>query len=140
MEMILENIKKIWLTEEAVCIETKDGNTGKELFADYPALASATPEQRKKYTTSAFGIHWEEIDEDLSFEGFFKPKTESSDLGKIFAHLQELNISAFARKLKIPQPLMAAYIKGTKKPGKSRKKEIQEELHRLGKQLQEISF
>jgi len=140
MEIALENIKKIWLTNEAVCIETKDGKTGMELFADYPALENAAPEQREKYTTSSFGIHWKDLDEDLSFEGFFKDKTESTDLGKVFSQLYELNVSALARKLNISQPLMAAYIKGTKKPGEARKKEIQKELHRFGKQLLDVSF
>jgi hypothetical protein len=31
MELTVENIKKVWLTDEAVCIETKAGKEGKEL-------------------------------------------------------------------------------------------------------------
>ena len=36
-----------------------------------PRLLRATPEQRNKYELSASGIHWPEIDEDLSFRGLF---------------------------------------------------------------------
>lgn len=133
--MVLTDINKIWLTDEAVQIETKDGKTGTEYFADYPSLKNATQKQRESYTTSAFGIHWEELDEDLSFEGFFKPK-----MVKTFSKLQELNISAFARRLGISQPLIAAYISGSKIPSESRKKEIEKELHRIGKELLEVSF
>ena len=52
--MNLNQIVRVWLTPEAVW------------------LALATDEERKKYTLSYFGIHWPEIDEDLSFDGFFK--------------------------------------------------------------------
>ena len=34
----------------------------------YPRLLRATPEQRSKCELSPFGVHWEEIDEDLSIE------------------------------------------------------------------------
>jgi Protein of unknown function (DUF2442) len=35
----------------------------------YPHLLDATPQQRAKYELSPFGVHWPEIDEDLSIEG-----------------------------------------------------------------------
>ena len=38
---------------------------------DYPRLRKATDEQRAKWKLSNVGIHWEEIDEDISFESFF---------------------------------------------------------------------
>lgn len=34
-------------------------------------LANATQKQREAFTLSYSGIHWPEIDEDLSFEGMF---------------------------------------------------------------------
>jgi hypothetical protein len=37
--------------------------------------------------------------------------------------------------LGIPQPLFAAYVNGTKKPSAARKKLIDEELRRIGKEL-----
>lgn len=135
--MELADIKKIWLTDEAIHVKTHDGQIGVEYFSDYIPLRNATQKQREKYTTSAFGIHWEELGEDLSFDGFFQPKTTFS---RTFSKLQELNISAFARRLGISQPLIAAYIKGSKIPSKARKKEIEKELHRIGKELLDISL
>ncbi len=35
----------------------------------YPRLANATPEQRSNYQLSFAGIHWPELDEDLSVIG-----------------------------------------------------------------------
>lgn len=38
----------------------------------FPRLKNASKSERKNYTFSPYGIHWQELDEDLSFEGFFK--------------------------------------------------------------------
>jgi hypothetical protein len=35
----------------------------------YPRLLNATPAQRAGFKLSPFGVHWPEIDEDLSVEG-----------------------------------------------------------------------
>ena len=35
----------------------------------YPRLLGATPQQRANYELSPFGVHWPEVDEDLSIEG-----------------------------------------------------------------------
>ncbi len=66
-------ISKVWLTDTAIWIELNDGRRGCELFSNYSRLASADAVQRENYTLSYFGIHWPEIDEDLSFDGFFAP-------------------------------------------------------------------
>jgi len=66
------DIQKIWLTDSAVWVETKDGRKACEHFADYAPLRNATPTERASYTHSPFGLHWPTLDEDLSFEGFFR--------------------------------------------------------------------
>lgn len=38
----------------------------------YPRLLAATPEQRQHYELSPFGVHWPDIDEDLSVRGLIK--------------------------------------------------------------------
>jgi len=46
--------------------------SGKEIrfpVADNPRLACGTPEQLNRIEISPFGIHWPELDEDLSFRG-----------------------------------------------------------------------
>ena len=68
-------IEKIWLTENAVWIRTEDGREACELFADYPRLRDASVEQLVNYDYDDFGIHWEDLDEDLSFEGFSTNKS-----------------------------------------------------------------
>lgn len=69
-----ENIDRVWLTDKAVFIRTKDGKEASECFANYPALKNATKEQLENFRLSVFGIHWDDLDEDLCFEGFFSEK------------------------------------------------------------------
>lgn len=64
-------IRNIWLTDTSVWIELVDGRRAQEQFANYQRLANATDDQRHDYKLSHFGIHWPELDEDLSYEGFF---------------------------------------------------------------------
>lgn len=66
------DISKIHITDRAVIVEFKDGTMGEELFSSYPRLKNASDEERKNYTSSYYGLHWSDLDEDLSFEGFYK--------------------------------------------------------------------
>ena len=66
------DIKKIWLTDSAIWLETADGRKACERFADYMSLRNATAAERANFTRSPFGLHWPTLDEDLSYEGFFQ--------------------------------------------------------------------
>ena len=127
-------IEKIWLTDEAVWIRTKDGCEACEFFADFPRLKFASAKQRANYRTDEYGINWPDIDEDLSFEGFFQPKNQSEFYRLFLAH-PELNASAIARRLGISQSLFAQYISGNKKPSKERRDKIYAVLHEIGQEL-----
>ena len=127
-------VKEVWLTDNAVWIKTDKGEEACEQFVDYPRLKYATPEQLQNYEVNEYGIHWKEIDEDLSFEGFFN-KQPTTELYRLFIAHPELNVSALARRMGITQSLMAQYISGNKTPSKERLKLIYETLHELGREL-----
>ena len=130
----MEKIEKIWLTEDAVWIRTIDGREACEKFDDYPRLRYATSEQRANYTADSWGIRWEDIDEDLSFEGFFN-KQPTTELYKLFMAHPELNVSAIARRMGISQSLMAQYISGKKKASEARLKRILDTVREIGQEL-----
>jgi hypothetical protein len=133
------NVKKVWVDDMAVYVETESGDIYKELFDDYPRLRYATQEQRNNFEYDNIGIHWEDIDEDLSFTGFVhKNDATELELYKIFKQNSEINVSAVARRMNISQSVMAAYICGIKKPSKQRCKEIEKTLHKIGKNLLDI--
>ena len=130
-------IEKIWLTADAVWIRTSDGREACEYFADYPRLKYATPIQRANYNADEYGINWPDLDEDLSFEGFFFSK-ERTELYRVFTSHPELNASAVARRMGISQSLFAQYISGTKTPSKTRLAEIYSTLRAIGEDLLSI--
>ena len=72
MESIV--IEKVWITDSAVWVRTVEGKEACEKFSDFPRLKYATQKERLNFTLSKDGIHWNDIDEDLSFEGFFANK------------------------------------------------------------------
>ena len=59
------------VTESALCIVLSDGRELSVPLAWFPRLRDATPEQRQKWEPigRGHGIHWPEIDEDLSNVG-----------------------------------------------------------------------
>lgn len=69
--MNINDVAKVWLTDNAICVQLNNGEIGTEFFKDYSRLQNANPTQKANYKLSHFGIHWPDIDEDLSYQGFF---------------------------------------------------------------------
>lgn len=64
-------ISKVWVDDANVWAETQNGWKASYPFCRWSRLANATPQQRRNFVLSRYGIHWPEIDEDLSFQGLF---------------------------------------------------------------------
>lgn len=130
----MEKIEKIWLTDDAVWIWTASGKEACEKFNDYPRLRYAPKEQRANYEADEYSLHWEDIDKDMSFEGFFD-KRETTQLYKLFIAHPELNVSAIARRVGISQSLMAQYISGKKKASDAKIALILDTVREIGQEL-----
>ncbi len=65
------NIVKVWFDDKYIYIKSGTGEIGNHPLAWFPRLLNATAEERNNFELSPFGIHWEKLDEDLSFEGFY---------------------------------------------------------------------
>ncbi len=63
--------KKIWFDKENMWVLLKDGRQLAVPLKNFPRLFQATPEQRNNFKLSGggIGIHWEQLDEDISIEG-----------------------------------------------------------------------
>jgi len=133
-------ISKIWLTDDAVFVQAVDGRIASERFEDYPRLRNTTREQLAHYEADNLGIHWPALNEDLCYEGFFTTKKAPTQLFVFFQQHPELNVSAIARRMRMKQSLMAAYISGAKIPSPRRLNEITEEIRKIGQEICEISF
>ena len=64
-------IEKVWVDDSNVFAKTTDGEVASYPFAMWDRLRMATKEQREDFYLTYTGIHWPQIDEDLSFEGMF---------------------------------------------------------------------
>jgi hypothetical protein len=106
----------------------------------YPKLKSATNEERQNYELGAFGIHWEEIDEDVSYESFDYDNPEPTGISRIFLTHPEINASAVARRMGMKPSLLAQYIRGIKKPSKERARIIIDTVRQIGQELSNISI
>ena len=64
-------IKEIEVTDDSIIASLMDGRTISVPLVWSWRLAEATPEQRKNYEIigGGHGVHWPDIDEDISAEG-----------------------------------------------------------------------
>ena len=69
-----ERILDVRFDAHSLIVDLMDGRTISVPLAWYPRLLRATPEQRAKWERAGggYGIHWPDIDEDLSTEGLLR--------------------------------------------------------------------
>ena len=69
-----EKVKHVKFSDDELIVDLLDGRTISVPLAWYPRLLHASPEQRENWELSGggFGIHWPDIDEDLSTEGLLR--------------------------------------------------------------------
>ena len=69
-----DRVADVRVSEDALEVRLRDGRTIAAPLRWFPRLAAATPAQRKVWEPAAagYGIHWPEIDEDLSIAGLLR--------------------------------------------------------------------
>lgn len=69
-----ERVKDVRITDDTLSVDLMDGRTITVPLAWYPRLAKASPAERARWEVSGagYGIHWPQIDEDLSTEGLLR--------------------------------------------------------------------
>ena len=69
-----EQVRDVHCTEDTLVVDLADGRTIIVPLTWYPRLLDATTHQRAHWRVSGagYGIHWPEIDEDLSTEGLLR--------------------------------------------------------------------
>lgn len=140
-------IEKVWFDTYTIFIQTTDGTQKSHPLRWFDRLWNATKEQREKYEIGPLGdsIHWEDLDEDLSLEGFYtynkdEIEKQRNEVSVVFSQFPAINITKFAEQVKINRSLLASYVCNEKKPGAKNKKQIERALHQLGKQLMAVKL
>ena len=79
--MKIPNAERVIVAEDTLSVDLGDGRTISVPLAWFPRLLQSTPEERNNWRLigRGRGIHWEDIDEDISVEGLLsgKPSGES---------------------------------------------------------------
>jgi len=76
VEIRLPKAEDVRVTEDTLTVELSDGRTISVPLEWFPRLVHATPEEINKWRLigEGRGIHWEDIDEDISVEGLLAGK------------------------------------------------------------------
>ena len=81
VEIELPKIEDVRVTEDTLSVDLSDGSTISVPLEWFPRLLHAKPKERNNWRLigRGHGIHWEDIDEDISVEGLLtgKPSGES---------------------------------------------------------------
>lgn len=69
-----ERVLDVRCDEHSLTVDLMDGRTISAPLAWYPRLLHASAEQRSHWEKAGggYGIHWPEVDEDLSTEGLLR--------------------------------------------------------------------
>jgi hypothetical protein len=81
LEVRVAAAQSVSLTEDALIVDLTDGRTVSAPLAWYPRLLHASPQERNHWRLigKGEGIHWPDLDEDISMENvlFGQPSGES---------------------------------------------------------------
>jgi hypothetical protein len=81
MVEIQSKAQEVSITDDSLIVDLSDGRTLSAPLAWYPRLLHGTPEERNNWRLigDGEGIHWPDLDEDISVEGLIlgRPSSES---------------------------------------------------------------
>jgi hypothetical protein len=80
-----ERVKDIRITEDSLAVDLWDGRTIIVPLVWFPRLLAGSEAQRLNWKVSAggFGIHWPELDEDLSTEGLLRGAPAAPEFARL---------------------------------------------------------
>lgn len=65
----LAKAEAVSFDDDSMTVDLSDGRRPSVPLAWFPRLLHATPAERGHVTISSRGLHWEELDEDISVDG-----------------------------------------------------------------------
>jgi hypothetical protein len=72
MSILTDSARSATFQDGQIIIAMESGAVIRFPVAENPRLASGTAEQLSRIELSPYGIHWPDLDEDLSFRGLLK--------------------------------------------------------------------
>lgn len=105
VEIEIPKAENVTVTDDTLSVDLSDGRTISVPLEWFPRLVHATPEEKKTWRLigRGQGIHWEDIDEDISVKGLLAGKASGE------SH------TSFKKWLNKRQPRPKHYSSGRKK-------------------------
>ena len=97
VEIEIPVVNHVKITEDTLSVELSDGRTIAAPLAWFPRLLHSTLKERRNWRLigKGHGIHWKDVDEDISVEGLLagKPSGESQASFKRWSEERRLSRS-----------------------------------------------
>ena len=105
VEISIPTAEGVSVTEDTLSVDLSDGRTIAVPLAWFPRLLHATPKERSKWRLvgRGHGIHWTELDEDISVEGLLAGKS-SGESQTSFKKWLERRSSRLTNRSTRPRP------------------------------------
>jgi hypothetical protein len=136
----MNRILKIWFDGEWLYGHGDDDIVYRQSLLWYKPLLTASSEERQHYSFSGEGIHWRQLDTDVSFESFLYPEAEPSDFQRFFLTHPEINVAGLAQRVGMNASLLRNHINGFKNPSKETIEKIKASLQKIGKEYLDPGF
>lgn len=133
-------IRKIWFDERCLYGKDESGNIYRQSLLWYRALLDADEEQRMNYHIGFEGIHWPDLNEDVSFESFTYKDAIPTAFQEFFLTHKEINIAGFSEYAGINPTLFRNYVNGFKHPSAERLQQIQNAMKSLAESYSNVDF
>ena len=72
MSILIDRARSAFFQDGEIIIAMESGSEIRFSVANNPRLANGTAEQLSNIEISPYGVHWPELDEDLSFQGLLR--------------------------------------------------------------------
>ncbi len=103
LRMQAVNALRVTLTDDSLAVDLSDGRTVSVPLVWYPRLLHGSPRERNNWRLIAGGegIHWPDLDEDLSVEGIILGRASGESQASLKRWLESRE--AAARKQRVPR-------------------------------------
>lgn len=109
------------VTSHHLTVDLEDGRTISVPLSWYPRLAHGSPVEWAKYEIGHFGIHWPDLDEDISIKGLLLGQKSGESPKSLVKWLDCRGRGEKVPVLELPlPPAMAKYVEKEKKRRTSR--------------------
>ncbi len=105
IEIEVPRAEDVEVTEDTLTLDLSDGRTISVPLEWFPRLLNATPQERNNWRLigKGQGIHWEDVDEDISVEGLLagRPSGESQESFKKWLSHRQSRLTTKSRGRRI---------------------------------------